>query len=136
EQKLERLTQQEKKQSARRKSLEGELKWIRMNTAEHQELSRNRLADFERLVARERAESDTDDTAFRIAPAEHLGDQTIEVNGVDKGYNGVDLIKDLTFNLPKGAVVGIIGPNGTGKTTLFRMITGQEQPDAGNITVG
>ncbi len=136
EQKLERLTQQEKKASPRRKSLEAELKWIRMNTAEHQELSRNRLADFERLVAQERAAGDGDETSFRIAPAEHLGDQTIEVNDVSKGYNGVELIHDLSFRLPKGAVVGIIGPNGTGKTTLFKMITGQEQPDGGNVVVG
>ncbi len=136
EQKLERLTQQEKKASPRRKSLESELKWIRMNSAEHQELSRSRLSDFERLVARERAESEGEEVGFRIAPAEHLGDQTIEVKDITKGFNGVDLIKDLTFNLPKGAVVGIIGPNGTGKTTLFRMITGQEQPDSGEITVG
>ncbi len=136
EQKLERLTQQEKKASPRRKSLESELKWIRMNTAEHQELSRNRLSDFERLVAKERAEGDGEESGFRIAPAEHLGDQTIEADKVTKGYNDVDLIKDLTFNLPKGAVVGIIGPNGTGKTTLFRMITGQEQPDSGAVTVG
>lgn len=136
EQKLERLAQQEKKASPRRKSLESELKWIRMNTAEHQELSRNRLADFERLVAQERAASEGDESSFRIAPAEHLGDQTIEVKDVTKGYNGVDLIKDFSFNLPKGAVVGIIGPNGTGKTTLFRMITGQEQPDGGNVVIG
>lgn len=136
EQKLERLALQEKKASPRRKSLEAELKWIRMNTAEHQELSRNRLSDFERLVAQERATTEGDDTSFRIAPAEHLGDQTIELNGVDKAYNGTDLIKDLSFNLPKSAVVGIIGPNGTGKTTLFKMITGQEQPDSGSVNIG
>jgi ATP-binding cassette ChvD family protein len=136
EQKLERLTQQEKKASPRRKSLEAELKWIRMNTAEHQALSRDRLSDFERLVARERAEGEGEETGFRIAPAEHLGDQTIEAKEVSKGYNGVELISDLSFNLPKGAVVGIIGPNGTGKTTLFRMITGQEQPDSGSIEIG
>jgi ATP-binding cassette ChvD family protein len=136
EQKLERLAQQEKKASPRRKSLESELKWIRMNTAEHQELSRNRLSDFERLVAQERAAGDGEESGFRIAPAEHLGDQTIEAENVSKSYNGVELIKDFSFNLPKGAVVGIIGPNGTGKTTLFRMITKQEQPDSGDVKVG
>jgi sulfate-transporting ATPase len=136
EQKLERMAQQEKKASPRRKSLETELKWIKMNTADKAEMTRERLGDFERLVARERAEGEGEDVGFRIAPAEHLGDQTIEVKDVTKGYNGVDLIKDLSFNLPKGAVVGIIGPNGTGKTTLFRMITGQEQPDSGEIAIG
>ena len=136
EQKLERMAQQEKKASPRRKSLETELKWIKMNTADKAEMTRERLGDFERLVARERAESEGEDVGFRIAPAEHLGDQTIEAKDISKGYNGVELISDLSFNLPKGAVVGIIGPNGTGKTTLFRMITGQEQPDSGEINVG
>lgn len=136
EQKLERMAQQEKKASPRRKSLETELKWIKMNTADKAEMSRSRLGDFERLVARERAEHEGEDVGFRIAPAEHLGDQTIEAKDISKGYNGVNLISDLSFNLPKGAVVGIIGPNGTGKTTLFRMITGQEKPDSGEITIG
>ncbi|MGI8907178.1 MAG: energy-dependent translational throttle protein EttA [Candidatus Sumerlaeaceae bacterium] len=136
-QKLQMLAQSEKKASARRKSLEGELNWIKMNTAEHREMSRNRLADYERLVAKERAGAeDQEEGVIRIAPAEHLGDQVIEVNNVTKGYGGEPLIKDVTFNVPKGAVVGIIGPNGTGKTTLFRMITKQEEPDAGEIVVG
>lgn len=134
-QKLELLSQKEKTKSTRRKSLEGELRWLKMNTAEHREMSRNRLAEYERLVAEER-KVDEDPTAIQIAPAEHLGDQIIEVKDVKKGYGEVPLIDGLTFNLPKGAVVGIIGPNGTGKTTLFRMITGQEQPDGGDIVVG
>jgi len=136
EQKLERMAQQEKKASPRRKSLEAELKWIRMNTSEHQEMSRNRLSDFERLVAQERAAGDGEESGFRIAPAEHLGDQTIEADHISKSFNGVELIKDLDFSLPKGAVVGIIGPNGTGKTTLFKMITKQEEPDSGEVKIG
>jgi len=107
-----------------------------MNSEEHREISRNRLSDFERLVAKERANSEEDDTSFRIAPAEHLGDQVIEVKGVGKSFREEPLLQDLSFTLPKGAVVGIIGPNGTGKTTLFKMITGQEKPDSGEIIAG
>jgi ATP-binding cassette ChvD family protein len=133
-QKIEILAREEKSKSPRRKSLEGELRWIRMNTAEHRELSRHRLAEFERLVAEERREDD--DAVIQIAPAEHLGDQVIEVRGVTKGFGGEPLIRDVNFTVPKGAVVGLIGPNGTGKTTLFRMITGSEQPDQGEIIIG
>ena len=133
-QKLEILTQQEKTKSARRKSLESELRWIKMNTAEHREMSRLRIGEYERLVAEER--SGDDPNVIQIAPAEHLGDQVIELHNVTKGYGENPLIKDLSFNLPKGAVVGIIGPNGTGKTTLFRMITGQEKPDSGELVIG
>jgi ATP-binding cassette ChvD family protein len=136
-QKLQMLAQQEKKASARRKSLEGELNWIKMNTAEHREMSRSRLADYERLVAKERASAEEQDEAvIRIAPAEHLGDQVIEIKNVTKGYGGEPLMKDVSFNVPKGAVVGIIGPNGTGKTTLFRMITKQDEPDSGEVAIG
>jgi energy-dependent translational throttle protein EttA len=134
-QKLDILAKQEKSNSARRQSLERELKWIRMNTAEHRELGRARLAEFERLVAAEK-NADDDNTVMQIAPAEHLGDQVIEVRGVKKGYGETPLFDGLDFSVPKGAVVGIIGPNGTGKTTLFRMITGDETPDGGEITVG
>jgi ATP-binding cassette ChvD family protein len=134
-QKLDILAKQEKANSSRRQSLERELKWIRMNTAEHRELSRARLAEFERLVAAEK-NADDDNTVIQIAPAEHLGEQVIEARGLTKGYGDTPLIDGLDFAVPKGAVVGIIGPNGTGKTTLFRMITGQETPDAGEVVVG
>ncbi len=133
-QKLEILAQQEKSKSPRRKSLENELRWIKMNTAEHRELGRQRLGEYERLVAAERAEEDP--TAIEIAPAEHLGDQVIEARGLAKGYGGSPLFEAMEFTLPKGAVVGIIGPNGTGKTTLFKMLTGQEQPDGGELVIG
>ena len=133
-QKIEILAKQQTA-AGRRKSLEGELKWIRMNTADHKELSRHRLADYERLVAEESRTED--DVAIQIAPAEHLGEQVIDVNAVSKGYTvGSPLYENVSFSVPKGAVIGLIGPNGTGKTTLFRMITGQETPDSGNINVG
>jgi ATP-binding cassette ChvD family protein len=134
-QKLEILAQKEKTKSARRKSFENELRWLKMNTAEHRELSRNRLAEYERLVASEN-KPEEDPMAIQIAPAEHLGDQVIEVKNLAKGYTGTPLIEHLNFALPKGAVVGIIGPNGTGKTTLFRIITGQEKADDGEVETG
>ncbi len=135
EQKINILAKQEKSPE-RRKSLERELKWIRMNTSQHRELSRQRLADYERLLAAEIHEDETD-VAIRIAPAEHLGDQVLEFNAIAKHFGtAAPLFENVTFNLPKGAVVGLIGPNGTGKTTLFKLATGQEKPDAGTITVG
>lgn len=134
-QKIELLAQQEKTRSARRRSLESELKWIRMNAREHHALSHARLANYERLVATDGG-ADEDDSAIQIAPAEHLGDQVIEAHAISKGYADQPLFQDLSFVVPRGAVVGMIGPNGTGKTTLFRLITGQEQPDSGHIVVG
>ncbi|MDD4279299.1 MAG: energy-dependent translational throttle protein EttA [Candidatus Sumerlaeales bacterium] len=132
-QKIEILARQEKS-AQRRKSLEGELKWIRMNTAGHHELARQRLADYERLVAEEMKADD--DIAIQIAPAAHLGDQVIEIKDLAKGFGATPLYSNVSFTLPKGAVVGLIGPNGTGKTTLLRMITGNDTPDAGTITIG
>jgi ATP-binding cassette ChvD family protein len=135
-QKLEKFAGEEKKDSPRRKALEKELSWIRMSSAQRHELQQTRLAEYERLVAKEAASGDGEGTTISIAPGPHLGDQVIEFENVSKGYNGVTLIKDLTFQLPRAAVVGIVGPNGAGKTTLFRMITGQEQPDAGVVKKG
>lgn len=136
EQKLARLAGDEKKDSPRRRMLDHELKWIRMSKDEHGEMNRARLAGYERLVAKEKAEAENSGATIRIAPGPHLGDQVIEFKNVSKGYGGQELIKDLTFQLPKAAVVGIVGPNGAGKTTLFRMIVGEEKPDSGEVTVG
>ncbi len=135
-QKLEILAASEKKESARRRSLERELKWIRMNTGDRHELQRERLAHFEDLVAREKSSDRGDETVIQIAPAEHLGDLVVEFKGVSKSYDGNKLMENVSFSLPKGAVVGIIGPNGAGKTTMFRMIGGVEKPDAGEVVVG
>lgn len=136
EQKLGRLAGEEKKGSPRRRALERELSWIRMSQKDRQDMARTRLEEYERLVAQEKAESEKESAVIQIAPAEHLGDQVIEFENVTKGYDGNVLMKDLSFSLPKAAVVGVIGPNGAGKTTLFRLIVGQEKPDAGEVVIG
>lgn len=135
-QKLEILIKQEKKESTRRKSLERELRWIKMSTSDRKELSQQRIREFEQLVAEEQSRSDEDQSVIQIAPASELGDQVIEFSSITKGYGEFPLVKDLSFTVPKGAIVGIIGPNGAGKTTLFRMITNQEKPDAGSVSIG
>ncbi len=135
-QKLDILAKKEKKSTTRRNALEHELKWIRMSTKDRHDLSQSRIKEFERLVAKEQSEGEDDGTAIRIAPAAPLGDRVIDVAGVTKGYGGTPLVENMEFSVPKGAIVGVIGPNGTGKTTLFRMITGQEKPDGGTVEIG
>lgn len=135
-QKLEIIAQSEKKESARRKSLERELKWIRMNTGDRKELQRERITHFENLVTKEKAAEKGDETVIQIAPAEHLGDLVVDFNSVSKAYAENKLLDNVSFSLPKGAVVGIIGPNGAGKTTMFKMIAKTESPNTGEIVVG
>ena len=134
-QKLEILARAEKASSQRRQSLERELKWIRMSTADRHELSRHRIAQYEQWVVDARSVSETS-SVIEIPPGARLGDQVLSFRDVTKGYGDQPLIQNLSFDLPRGAVVGVIGPNGAGKTTLFRMVTGQEQPDTGEITLG
>ncbi|MFZ2957354.1 MAG: energy-dependent translational throttle protein EttA [Candidatus Ozemobacteraceae bacterium] len=135
-QKLEILAQQEKKESSRRRSLDRELKWIKMSAGDRHEANRSRISQYEQLVAREKAASQPDPTVIQIAPGEPLGDQVVDFEGVSKGFGGKKLIEDLTLRLPKGAIVGIVGPNGIGKTTMFRMIAGLEKPDSGTLKIG
>ena len=136
EQKLNKMAEQEKKNSPRAKALDNELRWIRMNNQERQELSRDRIANYEQLLAKESADQSNESTSIQIAPGPELGSKVIEFDGVSKAYDGKVLFEDLTFKMPKGALVGVIGPNGTGKTTLMRLITGDETPDSGTVTIG
>lgn len=136
EQKLAHLAAGEKKDSARGRALEHELKWIRMNNKDRQEMARDRISHYEQLVARESAAQRQDAAVIQIAPGPPLGEQVIAFEGVTKGYGGITLIDNLSFNLPKGAITGVIGPNGAGKTTLMKLIAGLETPDAGEVALG
>jgi energy-dependent translational throttle protein EttA len=137
EQKRASLEQEEKADSARKRTLDRELEWVRMAPKARQAKGKARLAAYEKLQAEaERVERVPDRLQIHIPPGPHLGDQVIEVDGLSKGYGDRLLIDALSFSLPRAGIVGIIGPNGAGKTTLFRMITGAESPDRGTIAVG
>jgi energy-dependent translational throttle protein EttA len=135
EQKAKRLELEEKAVSARRKTLERELEWIRMAPRARQAKGKARIAAFEQLASQ--AEERREDTAEILIPTPpRLGDEVVVAEGLVKGFGDRLLFENLTFRLPRGGIVGVIGPNGAGKTTLFRMMVGQEQPDGGTLTVG
>ena len=135
EQKQKRLEQEEKEESARQRTLANELEWIHKNPKARQAKSKARINAYDELL--QTATKDKITTAtINIPMTERLGDLVIEADHISKGYGDRMLIEDLSFKIPRGAIVGIIGPNGAGKTTLFRMITGQEQPDSGTIRLG
>ena len=137
EQKKTRLAQEEKSESARRRTLERELEWVRMSPRARQAKGKARLTAYEKLLAEEREyEKRNDPNEIHIPAGPRLGDVVVEAKRLRKGYGDNLLIEDLSFALPPGGIVGVIGPNGAGKTTLFRMIVGQEKPDAGSIRVG
>jgi len=135
EQKANRLAMEEKTESKRRKTLERELEWVRMGVKGRQAKGKARLSAYDKLQNEEAREKEAKLELF-IPPGDRLGDKVIEINGVSKAYGQRVLIDNLTVSIPKNAIVGIIGPNGVGKSTLFRMIMGKEQPDSGNITIG
>ena len=135
DQKKQRLAVEEKQESARQLTLARELEWVRMSPRARQAKSKARVASYEALLAEER-EREQGAAEIVIPPAPRLGDLVVEVEKVSKGYGDRLLIDSLSFNLPRGGIVGIIGANGAGKTTLFRMITGPEKPDAGTLRVG
>ncbi|MFZ7165678.1 energy-dependent translational throttle protein EttA [Avibacterium avium] len=135
EQKEKRLAQEAAAESARQKSIEKELEWVRQNPKGRQAKSKARMARFEELNSGEYQKRNETNELF-IPPGPRLGDKVIEVSNLSKSYGDRTLIDDLSFCIPKGAIVGIIGANGAGKSTLFRMLSGQEQPDNGSITLG
>jgi ATP-binding cassette ChvD family protein len=135
EQKRKRLELEERVETARAKTLEHELEWIRMAPRARQAKGKARYTAYEKLLAEER-EHRPDPGEIFIPPGPRLGTNVVEVEKLTKGYGDRLLIEDLSFKLPAGGIVGVIGPNGAGKTTLFRMITGQEQPDAGALRIG
>ena len=135
EQKERRLAQEEKQTSARQKTLQHELEWIRMSPRARHAKNRARITAFERL--RDEAERQQEGAAEILIPVPpRLGDEVVVAEQLSKGFGDRLLIDGLDFALPRGGIVGVIGPNGAGKTTLFRMITGQEQPDSGRLIVG
>ncbi|HET9514065.1 MAG TPA: energy-dependent translational throttle protein EttA [Gemmatimonadales bacterium] len=135
EQKKNRLAQEEKQASARQRTLERELDWIRMAPRARQAKSKARINAYEALVAEERQAREAG-AEILIPAAPRLGDEVVVVRDVSKGFGDRLLFEKLNFSLPRGGIVGVIGPNGAGKTTLFRMITGEEEPDTGTLTVG
>lgn len=135
EQKKNRLALEEKSDLKRQKTLERELEWIHMSPKARQAKGKARINAYEKLLSQE-TEKRREDLEIYIPPGPRLGDVVIEFDNVTKRYGDRTLYENLSFKVPPGAIVGIIGPNGVGKTTLFRMIVGQEKPDAGAITVG
>ena len=135
EQKEKRLAQEQAQESARQKSIEKELEWVRQNPKGRQAKSKARMARFEELNSGEYQKRNETNELF-IPPGPRLGDKVIEVQHLSKSYGDRTLIDDLSFSIPKGAIVGIIGANGAGKSTLFRMLSGKEQPDSGSIILG
>lgn len=135
EQKSKRLEQEEKVESKRKKALDHELEWIRMAPKARQAKGKARLNAYDQLRNAEIKEREAKLELF-IPPGPRLGDVIIECNNVSKGFGDRLLIDNFTFKVPKNAIVGIIGPNGVGKSTLFRMIMGEQKPDSGEIIIG
>lgn len=135
EQKDQRLDQEERTENARQKSIRQELEWVRSNPKGRHAKSKARMARFEEMSTGDYQKRNETNELF-IPPGDRLGDKVIEVEHLNKAYGERVLIDDLSFKVPKGAIVGIVGPNGAGKSTLFRMLTGAEQPDSGDISLG
>ncbi len=130
-----RLEVEERQQASLDKAIKAELEWVRQNPKGRQAKSKARLARFEELSSKE-FQTRNETLELYIPPGPRLGEKVIEVDHVSKGFDGRALITDLTFDIPRGSIVGIIGGNGAGKTTFLRMLVGKEQPDSGEIRIG
>ena len=135
EAKEKRLELEEKQEAARERTIKSELEWVRANPKGRQSKSKARIARFEELNSKDFQKRNETQELY-IPPGERLGDKVIEVNHLCKGFGDRVLIDDLSFSVPKGSIVGIIGGNGAGKTTFLRMLVGAEQPDSGSIELG
>jgi ATP-binding cassette ChvD family protein len=135
EQKRGRLEQEARQEVARKRTIEQELEWVRMNASARRNKPKARLNAYESLLAQD-ANVKLDNVQIHIPAGPRLGDVVVEAEGLRKAYADQLLFEDLSFKLPRGGIVGVIGANGAGKTTLLRLITGQEQPDAGTLRIG
>ena len=135
DQKEQRLQHEERSEKAHQRAIREELEWVRSNAKGRRAKSKARLQRFEELSSRD-YQKQNETREIYIPPGPRLGDQVIEVQNVSKGFGDRLLISDLSFNLPRGGIVGVIGGNGAGKSTLFKMLTGVEKPDSGEITLG
>lgn len=135
DQKQKRLSEEEKSQSKRQKTLERELEWVRMTPKGRQAKAKARLSAYEKLLGEE-AKQKEQQLELYIPAGPRLGSKVIEATGLNKSFGDKLLIEDFSFSLPQGGIVGVIGPNGAGKSTLFKMIMGKEQPDSGTFEVG
>jgi sulfate-transporting ATPase len=135
EQKKNRLATEEKQASARQRTLEHELEWVRMSPRARQSKSKARLQQYEELASEKQKEKISQNEIV-IPPAPRLGNDVVIAQNLQKAYGDKVLFDDLSFSLPRGGIVGVIGPNGAGKTTLFRLIVGEEKADGGSLKVG
>ncbi|SDE68249.1 energy-dependent translational throttle protein EttA [Auraticoccus monumenti] len=136
ETKRSRLQVEGKKDAKRAKILEKELEWVRSSPKARQAKNRARLARYEEMASAAERERKIDTSEINIPPGPRLGTDVLQVNDLVKGFGDRVLIDGLTFDLPRSGIVGIIGPNGVGKSTLFKMVVGEEQPDAGSLELG
>ena len=136
EAKATRLMVEGAKDAKRQRALQQELEWVRSSPKARQAKSKARLQRYEEMATEAERGRKMDFEEIQIPPGPRLGAQVIEASGLDKGFDGRSLIADMSFSLPRGGIVGIIGPNGVGKTTLFKMVVGEEQADAGALTIG
>jgi ATP-binding cassette ChvD family protein len=136
EKKADRLEVAGKRDQKLQKRLRDELDWVRQNARGRQAKSKARLQRYEEMAAEADKTRKLDFEEIQIPPGPRLGSVVVDVSHLDKGFEGRMLIKDLSFSLPRGGIVGVIGPNGVGKTTLVKMIVGEEQPDSGEVRVG